>query len=92
MVVKYWIRLELIERVSAMTSKYRETPSPEEGLRGIESLKQWASATKSFTDVIIKTLEEILKENDVQMNEEEEKALATYLRPTILELIQKHFR
>lgn len=88
--LKYKIRQELIERVSAITSKYRETPRSE-GITGIDGLKQRASTTKSFTDEIIKTLEEILKEQNVKMGHDEEKALITYLKPTILELIQQHF-
>jgi len=89
--LKYRIRHELIKRVAAITSKYRENPA-RDGLDGeIERLKQRADTTKSFTDEIIATLNEILKEEKIQMNKEEEKALTEYLKPTIVELIQKHF-
>jgi len=89
--LKYRIRQELIIRIAAITSKYREK-RPTGGLTGeIERLKQRAATTKSFTDEIIATLNEILKEEKIEMTEEEEKALTEYLKPTFLELIQKHF-
>jgi hypothetical protein len=89
---KYAIRKELIIRVSAITSKYRETRPHSDGLTGeIKRLKHRAATTQSFTDEIILTLNKILQEQKIEMTEDDEKALTEYLKPTIVELIQQHF-
>jgi len=79
--LKYRIRRELIDRVSAVTSKYRQSPpASEELIDEIEWLKQRAASTASFADQIIETLNEILKEEE--LTEDEMKALTKYLKPT----------
>jgi hypothetical protein len=54
-------------------------------------LKQRGATTQSFTNEIIVTLNRILQEQKIEMTEKEERALTEYLKPTIVELIQKHF-
>lgn len=85
---KYLVRNELKTRVNEITIKYRNNLVSE---RLIDHIKVRAATTKSFTDEIIVTLNQILEEQNIELDEDQEKELMEYLKPAILELIQNHF-
>ena len=87
------IKTELIKRGQKISDDIRRNVPKSSGmLAQIKNVAERIKTTDNFAKEITKTLNSILRENDVTFRDNEKQELITFLKPTIAELIKRHIR